>query len=192
MKPLKVMWNGKRLKDIYPYATKWQVFKYNVGQLVRKVVKCIILVLLLVAGIMIGSNYLPREVVVQQEVDRTPERFADKIEGLKKDVVSKLFACESAGYTEDQAIIIMDTNNHLSFGQGQFQTRTIIHYYKVLYGKDLTPKEAVLIALDTQKASELAKDIIFLTKNKVSGDWYNCAVKYNLDAQVDMIKKLAQ
>ena len=189
---MKVMWNGKRLKDVYVGATKWQVFKYRVGQFVRQVVKCIIVLLFILAGLFIGSQYMPREVYVSQTVDSSKEMFTQKIEDLKNDVVLKLAACESAGYTEDQAIIIMDTNNRLSFGQLQFQTRTIIHYYKVLYGKDITPKQAVLIALDTPKASELARDIIFKTKNKVTGDWYNCGKKHNLDAQVDIIKNLEQ
>lgn len=33
------------------------------------------------------------------------------------------------------------------------------HDYKALYGKDITAKDAVLIALDTSKATALAKDI---------------------------------
>ena len=39
-------------------------------------------------------------------VDKTPERIAE----LKKDLVARLTACESAGHKEDDAIIMYDNN----------------------------------------------------------------------------------
>ncbi len=49
--------------------------------------------------------------------------------------------------------------------RGNFKKATVQHYYKALYGKDTTAKDAVLIALDTSKAAALAKDILFMTKD---------------------------
>lgn len=37
MKSVKVYWNGKPLRKIYPYATKWQMFKYRLRKFFRKV-----------------------------------------------------------------------------------------------------------------------------------------------------------
>lgn len=36
MKILKVFYNGVPLKEIYPYASKWQVIKYNVAKTISK------------------------------------------------------------------------------------------------------------------------------------------------------------
>ena len=37
MKSIKVFFMGERLRDVYPHATRWQVFKYRVRQFVRRV-----------------------------------------------------------------------------------------------------------------------------------------------------------
>jgi hypothetical protein len=135
-----------------------------------------------------GSMSTTAQIVMAE--DTSVEKYANKIETLKAGVVEQLMSCEGAGYKEDDGIIIFDTNNKASIGLAQFQISTVQHYYKTLYGKTITRKEAVLIALDKQKAKELAQDVMFKTKNKASGDWYNCEKKLNLDAQIDVIKKL--
>ena len=66
---------------------------------------------------------------------------------------------------------------------------TIIHYYKTLYSKDITKKEAVLIALDNEKAEQLASDIIFETE-KGYRNWLNCSNKHGLAERVKFIKGL--
>lgn len=190
MKPIKVLVNGKRMKDIYPYATKWQVFKFKVRKFVRSCVVALFLIAVIAVCAVIIRNSFPKTVYLSKNVDISNEVYNRKIEDLKDTVVAKLASCESAGYSESDGIIIFDSNAKASIGQLQFQKTTVIHYYKTLYGKTITAKEAVLIALDTEKASQLAKDVIFTTKNKVSGDWYNCSKKFNLDAQVDLIKQL--
>lgn len=119
-------------------------------------------------------------------VDKMPE----KIEALKMDVIQKVSDCERAGHSEDDGIIIFDSNAKASIGVLQFQKATVISYYKRLYGKDISGKDAVMIALDKDKAFALAKDIIFTTKNGVAADWVNCSRKHNLQAQVDLIKTL--
>ena len=65
----------------------------------------------------------------------------------------------------------------------------MIQYYKTLCGKDITPKDAVLIALDTPKAAALAKDILFTAKDGWR-NWYNCATKLSLPAEIAIIQKL--
>ena len=81
MKKVKVMWNGKRLKDVYPHASGWQVFKYKVGKFFRKV---------LTLSIIIGAIYLTYLAVVKFNnvddqtnsnpvVQKTTENELDKI-----------------------------------------------------------------------------------------------------------------
>jgi len=140
------------------------------------------------AWFMVNPTVKVKEVPVT--VDTSSEMFQTKISQLKSDIADKLMACESAGLTEDTGIIVFDTNNKASVGQFQFQKATVIHYYKLLYGKDITGKEAVMIALETKIAKQLAIDIMFKTPNKAGKDWVNCTNRYNLDAQIDLVKKL--
>lgn len=179
---------GKRLKDVYPHASKFQVFKYKTGIIAAKTLK-----MALVATFLAGAGYgvfkagqaspeltYAREQVV---VDNLPK----KVEQLKSEILADLKKCESQGHTEDDAIIIMDTNNKLSYGLYMFQRDTVTHYYKTLYQKDITKKEAVEIALDEQKAEQLARDILFTVGAR---DWYNCSKKHNLESRILLIKKL--
>lgn len=148
-------------------------------------------------GLIIASLYLQgaitkaqeqKEVIYQQvKIDATHER----IEVLKDDVVTRLMQCESAGYSEDDGIIIFDTNGKASIGPLQFQKATLIHYYKTLYSKDITKKQAVEIALDRTEASQLAKDIIFTTDKGIS-NWINCDKKLGLSAEIKILKKLSK
>lgn len=185
---LKVTYMGEPLRNIYPHATKWQVFKYKFALYLRRV-----LIGSMIVGAIVGSFKIGRtttEPVFVQAEDKSKAMYMSKVDKLKEDIANQLMACESAGHTEDDGIIIFDSNNKASIGNFQFQKNTVIHYYKVLYGKTITPKEAVLIALDTDKARKLAIDIMFTTKNKAGKDWVNCDAKHKLDAQIDLVKKL--
>ena len=195
MKSTKLYWNGKRLKDVYVGATKFDIFKYEV----RKAVRFFLIVSIsssVLAGIITSAFHFGQrigtvEVVSAEvkEVDVTP-LWEKKIDDLKMEVVETLRKCESQGYSESDGIIIFDTNNKASIGSLQFQKATVIHYYKVLYGEVITGKQAVEIALDNDRAGQLAKDIIFKTKNMAGKDWVNCTRKHNLDEKVKLIKSM--
>lgn len=190
-KMIKVIYNGQPLKNIYPHATRFQVFKYKLAKIVRKAV---------IASFILGAIYGaynagmastdPVIVEATKEVDVSDTRFKVKIQNLKEGVANQLMKCESAGHSENDGIVIFDSNAKPSIGQFQFQKNTVIHFYKTLYGKTITQKEAVLIALDTEKAKALAIDVMFKTPNKAGKDWIVCNRKNNLDAQIDIIKKL--
>jgi hypothetical protein len=139
-----------------------------------------------------GSSYFPRIVYADKQVDNSQAILSQKIETLKDAVVTDVGPnCESKGrITKNDPVIILDTNNKASIGVMQWQVSSVISYYKTLYKRDLTPKEAVMIALDDEKAMSLAKDVMFTTKNKASGDWVTCAKRMNADARIDIIKSL--
>ena len=142
------------------------------------------------AGYMIyiaGGIFQPRAIATPVLFDN----LTPKIEELKSKVVADIQKCESKGFKESDGIIIFDSNNKASIGTMQFQKSTIIHYYKVLYGQTITPKEAILIALDDEKAEALAHDIIFKDSKGVS-NWYNCANKINAKGRLETIKELAK
>ena len=113
-----------------------------------------------------------------------------KVEAMKESIVDKIQACESAGHTEDEAIIIID-NGQLSLGTFQFFRPTIQHYYKTLYNQEITMKEAAIIAFDDVKARQLAYDIIWDVEGGI-WEWENCARKTNVVPEIEVIKKLEQ
>lgn len=142
------------------------------------------------------QNSVQAEVIrVPQAVDHTPRRILE----LKKDLVARLMACESAGHKEEDAIIIYDNNKAgtlkgktvFSLGQLQWKVSTIQHYVNLRDNKQITQKEAVLLALDTDQASELALWTIFETEGGVY-NWKNCSDKHGLAAEVTILKKLSK
>jgi hypothetical protein len=123
--------------------------------------------------------------VTPEVIDLTPA----KIQALKDDLVTRLeHECESKGTTSDETPNVFDVNGQGSYGLWRWQILSVVSYYKKLYGQDITNKQAILIALDDEKARALTTDVIF----KAAGieNWHNCNVKLGLRAQVDAIKFL--
>jgi len=203
MKSTKVYLGEKRLKDVYVGATKWEVMKFRTARMVKRVLVTSLIVCTIGWGVAGGFYYAKSAIepsVVFAE-DRSLHLLNSKIDDLKDGVIEKLKKCESGGATEDDGLVTYDPlqsnpgatskRNIPSFGSFQFKKDTVIHYFKMQTGKVLTPKEAVLLSLDDEKAGELVKYIAFETKNKIGKDWVNCNKKLNLDAQVDLIKSLS-
>lgn len=130
-------------------------------------------------------EYLTSEKIV--EVDN----LGKKIDQIKDEALEALKDCENAHYGEDDGIIIFDSNNKASIGEYQFQKDTVIHYEKILNGRDITRKESVLIALDTPKAKKLAHDVIFTTEKGYT-NWKICSEKTGLQKTIEIVKKLEE
>jgi hypothetical protein len=187
MKKTKLFVMGKRLKDIYPHASKWQVFKYKVRKFFRKVFLLGFAIGVIVLAVQIGRYAFP----VIEDVPVVGPSMAEKVEQMKMEIVHTIRDTERAGYGEDDGIIIFDTNKQMSIGTYQYQKKTVIYYYKKLYGKEITPKEAVLIALDDKKAEQLTYDIIF-GEPKGWSNWYNTSKKHDLEGKIAVIKELTK
>lgn len=192
-KPLKVFIDGVRMRDVYPFASKLEVAKYKIAKFMREVVRLTIFSLI-ISGIAIGvfMYYFPNRVIVSQI---TTDTLTPKIEEIQNKALADLKDCESGGVSESVGLITFDphqTNKKVeeaSLGSFQFKKATVIHYYKTLYQKDITGKEAVLIALDDQKAESLARDIIFTTEKGYS-NWYNCSNKIKLQQTLLVLNTL--
>lgn len=208
MKATKLYYNGKRLKDIYVGASKWQVFKYRVQKFLyrvqkflRKVLAILIVICVIYVAVQFGRAYYP--VIKYQSVINTAEAeqidtLKDKVETLKWEVIDGIKAHESKGYNEDDGLIVYDPlqsnpsktkkKDIASIGSFQMKQTTIIYYYKKLYNEDITMKEAVLIALDDQKARQLTYDIVF--KANGINNWLNYANKQTTKSKLSTIKEL--
>ena len=192
-KTIKVYLWGERMKDIYPFASKLEVAKYKTAKFLRKLTQYILLTLV-ISGISIGlfMYYFPNRVIVSQV---TTDNLKPKIAEIQQEAINKLKQCESGGASEDIGLITFDphaTNKSVesaSLGSFQYKKSTVIHYYKTLYNKDITGKEAILIALDDDKAEQLTKDIIFTTEKGFS-NWILCSNKIKMQETLLVLSKL--
>ena len=175
------------LRDIYPHSTKWQIFKYHTANGLRR----LFIVSLIVSGVFgFAQAYrYSAPIVVMADREVLVDNLGKKVTELKAEIVETLRQCESSGHSEDDGIIVFDSNGQASIGNWQFQKKTVIHYYQKLYGLAITQKEAVLIALDDKKAATLTEKILFEVENG-QDEWYNCSKKLGLKTWIEIIKKL--
>jgi hypothetical protein len=145
----------------------------------------VFVVLILILILLYKINILNETKKTQKEENVLQNKIAE----MKSDALASLRNCEANGYKVDDAPIILDSNRKMSIGLYMFQTATIQFYYKTLYNKDITTKQAVLIALDENSSTQLASDILFTT-TKSSKNWFNCSKKLKLQNKVDLIKQL--
>lgn len=188
-KKIRMYYMGKRMKDVYLHKTKWQLFVLKVKHFIKVCFWCALLVAIII-GIFESGSYLKPQVVYKQvEKEVILDNLTGKVNQLKGELVQDIRNCEGGGYVEDDGLIIFDSNKVASIGVYQFQKKTVIHYYKQFYNQELTGKEAILLALDEEKANELATKIIFEAENGLS-NWYNCSKKINGQGRLNIIKEL--
>ncbi len=194
---IKFIFNFKSKQDLIGKSPDfWERQGYRTARTIRNII-----ILAVVVGISSVwakvYNYMnPIEKTVYAEVDVSDKSLESKIDKLKDNVVDEIMNCESPTYKDSDALITFDPSkygsrpeNIPSLGKMQFKVSTIILHQKTLYNAVLTPKEAVMLALDTDKAKALAKDIMFKTKNKAN-DWLNCATKFGTNSKIDLIKQI--
>jgi hypothetical protein len=114
------------------------------------------------------------------------EYVGKKVGELKDELVNDIMLCESQGR---DGIIVFDTNNEASIGSMQFQRKTVQYYTKKFGGGDIDQASAIAVAIDHEKAHDLAERIIF-TENGGWKNWYNCGVKVNAEVRVKVISEL--
>lgn len=117
------------------------------------------------------------------------DEITNKIAQLEQKVLDTLATCESGNNENSDGIIIFDSNNEASIGRFQWQRKSVIHYYNVLYGKTITKAEAIAISIDKEKITELTRDVLFTTENGWR-NWYNCSKRHSLHEQVELINNL--
>lgn len=186
----RVLYNGKVIYD-RDNQGKFSSLKTKIARFIKRLAILVsvsaVSYALLYGAYTAGARFNPNIVMAEKIVDSSAKMFEEKIVSLKNGIADKLMACESSG---KEGLITFDSNKKASIGQFQFQVSTVKYYYKTLYGKSITDKEAVLIALDSTQARLLAIDVMFNTKNMASKDWYNCEKKLGLDYQISIINTI--
>lgn len=181
----RVYYNGKRVYTFWDRVKRFLV----------RMLYIIAFICFIGAVFLIFRQLYPKVEYKSETKEVIVDNLSIKINELRGTLIADLRACESAGYNEDYGLITFDGNKNnkkveiASIGSYQFKKSTVIYYYDLLYSKDITGKEAVLIALDDEKAGELASDIIFKTDNGLS-NWFNCSKKINAQARLSVIGEL--
>lgn len=180
-------YNGRRING------KFDSFKAAVKRFVRFIIRWSLISAAAYAIFMAGAMLYSTDRIEASVVDNTQK----KIDALKDELVATLAKCESAGKPAEHGIITIDNNKAgtitgqdvFSIGILQFKVSTVKAFVKQRDGKDISSRDAMLLALDPEQAKALAKYAIFETKGGIF-HWQNCATKHNLAAEVTIIKKL--
>lgn len=159
-----------------------------------------LVVVAIVGGLLIVGSYglvdqfLGRELSVSAAV--VPEAVAQqivarKVAGLQSELLNDISACETQGVKEPDGAILLDSNAQMSIGSWQWQIKSVQHYVKQFEGRDISRVDAIGIAIDHEKAMELARKVIFQEKDGWK-NWLNCGVKSNAGVRVAIINELAK
>ncbi len=152
------MYNGKKLRDIYPHATKWQVFKYRVGKFFRKCLIIAGLALLVVLIFKAGGLYNPATIITQAEVIKEVE--------VRAPILDRIAGCESQGSAklkgtqwDKNGQVLMRSNTNKSVDVGKYQINTVWFAKASELGLDVT----------LEKDNEAMA--LWIYKNRGTGDW---------------------
>lgn len=119
MKPTKVIYMGKRLKDMYPHATAWQVFKYKLYRLWIKTLWVLALTVVVVGIFEAGSYLNPATITLppNQIIVEVPAKLS---------VMTRIAKCESNGshYAKNGQVLVSGNKNG-SVDVGLYQINTI-------------------------------------------------------------------
>lgn len=142
---------------------------------------------IILSAYFIGQHHNP--VVVYGEKEVIVDNLEIRKGELKEVLLDKLQACESGGRNEEDGIVILDSNDVGSYGVLQFQRKTFMYYYEKMTGEKINGRDAIILALNKDKARDLARWIIFESGSGLR-DWVNCAKHRNLTAELGFINSL--
>lgn len=122
MKKVKVFWMGQRLKDVYPHATKWQVFMFRVRRFIGRVVLIGMISIVLWGVFKLGSILNPATIYTKAEVIKEVP--------IKAPVLERIAKCESGGSHYDkngQVQLNANTNGSVDIGVYQINNKAWGH-----------------------------------------------------------------
>ena len=109
-----------------------------------------------------------------------------EIDERKDESIRQLAHCESGGSGPSDRPIYGGRGAYL--GRLQFATRTVMAYVQKRDGIALNPKDAAALALDYDRAADLAKYMIFDLEEP--WHWPLCSKKVNAQAEIAALKQI--
>lgn len=147
---------GKYLKDIYPHATGFQVFRYKFNKFMEKVVIVAVIAGMIYGGFEVGKmtteagvSYANVEVIKEVEVQSTSA------------VMKRIAKCESGGKHYDiNGQVLMRSNTNKSVDVGLYQINSVWF------------KKATELGLDITKEKDNEAMARWIYDNRGTEDWY--------------------
>lgn len=151
------MWNGKLLREIYPHATRWQIFKFKCKRFFRKVFIVLGLILGVIIIFKLGGWLNPASITTSVPVIQQVE--------AKAPILDRIAACESGNhqYSPTNGQVLMKVNNNGTIDVGVMQINSVWFAQASALGYDLTTE---------QGNRNMAK---WIYENKGTGDWSSSA-----------------
>lgn len=114
MKKTNVFYMGKKLCEIYPHATKWQVFKYKVRRIIRMVFGFCLIIAVLLGVYKLGGILSPATIYTKAEIIKEVP--------IKAPVMDRIAMCESqASHTDKNGQVQLNANTNGSVDIGIYQ-----------------------------------------------------------------------
>lgn len=167
MKKIKVTWNGEPLREIYPHATRFQVFKYKLRKFVHKVM----IVTMGVMGISfvgltsfsLGASFAtPNTISVDGNSTSTPVYQA------LPPILQRIAQCESTNSQIDSTgQVVMHANKNGTVDVGKYQINSIWF------------KQATELNYDLTKPADNLAFAEWLYANKGTGAWQDSSGCWN-------------
>lgn len=143
---------GKRLKDLYPHATKWEMFKYKVRKFFRKLFIWSFVIGSIIVVYKVGGIMNPATIYTKAEVIKEVEVSAP--------IMERIAFCESGGkHWDKNGQVLMRSNSNRSVDIGKFQINTVWF------------TKATELGLDLTKEKDNEAMALWIYKNRGTGDW---------------------
>lgn len=134
MKSIKVFYHGKRLKDVYPYATRLEVMKFRAGRFMRKT--------LIVSAIITTSGWLIYGGIAYEKFTAKPLPVEAQIVKVPVEtsapVLDRIAKCESGDTHYKNGQVIVKSNSNGSVDIGRYQVNSVWNVQATKLGYDLT------------------------------------------------------
>lgn len=165
MRPTKVFVNGKRLKDMYVGATRWQVFKYKLRRFVIKLAQAGTFILALYIAGGLGSAFNPKIVYAEPVVVTPPvlERIA-QCESHKNHYCTDALVAKHMCPKGMVGQVLVRGNNNKSVDVGLYQINADV------WGATATKHGFNIFTEEGNKAMAL-----WIYENKGTEPWYSSA-----------------
>jgi len=154
-KPKKILitWNGQPLKYVYPYATRWQVFKYKARKFFNRVL--IVTAALSILSAVGASSYAFGKIATASKVIEVPA------DDSAVPVLERIAKCESGGNQYDSTgQVLMHWNKNGTVDVGKYAINNVWF------------KQASKLGLDLTKPEDNKAMAVWIYHNKGTADWY--------------------
>ena len=158
MKKIKLYYMGQRMKDIYPHATKFQVFRWKLNWYGERT-----LLALFIAGIGAGIGFAVSEGkrVSAYEVSIVDREVIKEVQILNAPILERIAKCESGNtHIDKNGQVLMRSNTNKSVDVGRFQINSVWF------------KKASELGLDITKDADNRKMAEWIYANRGTEDWY--------------------